>query len=101
MLQTTSEGPGARLVRDWKAARALLREIEEHEHPAITDQFGRVWTWRGGDLYAHDDTLAVPRDFIDKAGLPPESLRDNPNYARLCDICRSQWPPAPEVNACP
>lgn len=84
------------MLADWQAAHAELRALEEAEHPPFTDQWGRVWTWMGrGDTWHHDDTLAYPRDMIDGAyalrGLPPESLRDNPNYHRLCAICRSQW----------
>jgi hypothetical protein len=81
-----------RMLADWQAARAELRAIEEAEHPAFRDRFGREWTWVSGDLWHHDDTLAYSRDMIDRlAGLPPEKLRGNPNYHKLCEICRSQW----------
>lgn len=80
------------MLAEWKALRAELRAVEEAEHPAFTDRFGRVWTWVSGDLWHHDDTLAMPRDMIGKlAKLPPERLRANPNYWRLCETCRSQW----------
>jgi hypothetical protein len=80
------------MLAEWQALRAELRAVEEAEHPPFTDQFGRVWTWKGGDLWTHDDTLAFPRDMIGRlTGRPSESLRDNPNYWRLCDICRSHW----------
>lgn len=80
------------MLAEWQALRAELRAIEEAEHPAVTDKWGRVWTWVSGDLWHHDDTLALTRDMIDKlTGLPPEKLRGNPNYHGLCDICRSQW----------
>lgn len=83
------------MLAEWQALRAELRAIEEAEHPAFRDRWGRVWTWKSGDVWTHDDTLAYPRDMIDGAyalcGLPPESLRGNPNYWRLCAICRSQW----------
>jgi hypothetical protein len=79
-------------IADWQAARAGLRALEEAEHPPFTDKFGRVWTWVSGDLWHHDDTLAMPRDMIDRlTSLPPEKLRANPNYHKLCEICRSQW----------
>jgi len=67
------------LVAEWQALRAELRAIEEAEHPAVTDKFGRVWTWTCHDCYHHDNTLALTRDMIDAlAGLPPEKLRGNP-----------------------
>lgn len=80
------------MVAEWRALRAELRAIEEAEHPAYRDKFGRVWTWVSGDLWHHDDTLAMPLDMVEKiTRLPPEKLRDNPNYWQLCDICRSRW----------
>lgn len=80
------------MLAEWQALRRELRAIEEAEHPAFTDKFGRVWTWVSKELWHHDDTLAMSRDMIDRlTGLPPETLRDNPNYWQLCDICRSQW----------
>jgi hypothetical protein len=87
---------GLRVVRemldDWCALRAELRGIEEAENPPFTDRFGREWTWRKGDLWHHDDTLALPRFMVDAVpSLPPEKLRANPNYHKLCEICRSQW----------
>ncbi len=82
------------MIADWQATRAALREIEEREHPDITDRHGRVWVWRSGDLYAHDATLAMPRDFVThpRLGLPRAECADNPNYWRLCATCRSEWP---------
>jgi hypothetical protein len=80
------------MLADWYVARAELRAIEEAEHPAFADRFGRLWTWVSGDLWHHDDTLACTRDMIDAlTALPPEKLRSNPNYWQLCDICRSRW----------
>lgn len=76
--------------------RAEIRHLDRLEHPPITDRFGRVWTWRSGDFYVHDDALCFPRDWIlgengsPPIGLPSARLADNPNYT-LCDICRSQW----------
>jgi hypothetical protein len=85
----------AGLLGEWRAARHAFAEMERAEHPDIIDQHGRVWTWRGGDLYAHDDTLAFPKALIDGGlGLPSAALADNPNYSRLCAICRSAWPVA-------
>jgi hypothetical protein len=79
-------------IADWQAARAELRALEEAEHPAFTDRFGREWTWVSKDLWHHDDTLALTRDMIDRlTSLPPEKLRANPNYHKLCEVCRSQW----------
>jgi hypothetical protein len=79
-------------IADWQAARAGLRALEEAEHPAFTDKFGREWTWVSGDLWHHDDTLALTRDMIDRlTALPPEKLRANPNYHKLCEVCRSRW----------
>src|SRR5690242_3156406 len=49
------------LIEQWQEARRLLAEIEQAEHPDVTDGYGRVWRWRGrGDLYVHDDALAFP-----------------------------------------
>lgn len=80
------------MLADWQEARAGLRAIEQAEHPAFADRFGRQWTWVSADLWHHDDTLAMTRDMVDRlAGLPPERLRANPNYHRLCEICRSWW----------
>jgi hypothetical protein len=76
----------------WQAARAELRAMEEAEHPPFRDRFGREWAWVSGDLWHHDDTLALPRDMIGAlTALPPERLRDNPNYWKLCATCRSGW----------
>ena len=80
----------------WYAARAELRALGEAEHPPFDDRFGRTWAWVSGDdyggLWQHDDTLALPRDMIERlTSLPPERLRANPNYWRLCDTCRSGW----------
>jgi hypothetical protein len=104
MSEQEQAAGGVRVVRgmlaEWHALRAELRAIEETEHPAFTDRFGRVWTWVSGDLWHHDDTLALPRDMIDKlTQLPPETLRDNPNYWRLCETCRSQWADTSAVSA--
>ena len=80
------------MLAEWQALRAELHAIEEAEHPAFRDKFGREWTWKDGDLWTHDACLAVARGTIDKlTGLPREKLRSNPNYWKLCDICRSQW----------
>lgn len=86
--------PVARMLADWRAARLVLAALERQEHPDIEDRFGRVWVWKSGDLYTHDATLAFPAAFIDWARLPSPELAGNPNYARLCAICRSEWPVA-------
>lgn len=64
------------------------------EYPDLTDRHGRVWTWYAGDLYTHDDTLTMPRTWVESPAirLPSPRLVRNPNYGRLCDICRSEWP---------
>jgi hypothetical protein len=95
-VMSGSPGDGLRVVREklgeWYAVRAELRAIEEAEHPVFRDQWGREWTWVSGDLWHHDSTLAYPRDMVDALrGLPPETLRKNPNYHKLCGTCRSQW----------
>jgi hypothetical protein len=80
------------MLAEWQALRAELRAIEEAEHPPFTDQFGRVWTWMSGDTWDHDDSLAMPRDMVERlTSLPSERLRDNPNYWKLCATCRSHW----------
>jgi hypothetical protein len=80
------------MLAEWQDLRAELHAIEAAEHPAVTDKFGRVWAWWKGDLYHHDDTLALTPDMIERlTGLPPERLRGNPNYWRLCELCRSRW----------
>lgn len=81
----------ARMLDMWQRMRAELRAAEEEWHPPLRDRFGREWTWASGDLWHHDGTLAYPRDMIDGLGLPPERLRGNPNYWRLCAACRSGW----------
>jgi hypothetical protein len=76
----------------WHAVRAELAAIERAEHPDITDGFGRVREWSGrGDTYHHDGTLAFPKRWIPDLGLPSARLALNPNYAGLCDVCRSEW----------
>lgn len=87
------------LIREWIDVRARLAALEAAEHPDIADRFGRVWTWRKGDLYVHDSTLAFPEDWVrdPEIELPHPRLADNPNYSRLCDICRQDWPGSPEV----
>jgi hypothetical protein len=80
------------MIEEWRALRAELRAVEEAEHPPFHDKFGRLWAWKSGDLWTHDSTLALTRGMIDDfRRLPPEKLRNNPNYWQLCDICRSQW----------
>lgn len=87
------------MLAEWQALRAELRAIEEAEHPAFADKFGRVWTWVSKELWHHDDTLAMPRDMIDAlTRLPSERLRGNPNYHKLCATCRSQWADASPVS---
>ena len=84
------------LIARWQQLRAELTELERAEHPDLTDRFGRVWVWRGRDLYVHDDLLAFPRSAIESPtlGLPRVGLVDeNPNYAGLCAICRGGPPP--------
>lgn len=80
-----------KMLSDWQQGRAELRAIEEAEHPDITDHHGRVWVWRSGNIYAHDDTIAIPEELIATAGLPQHGLADkNSNYRRLCAICRGE-----------
>jgi hypothetical protein len=81
------------LLRQLVYTRALLRELEAAEHPDITDRFGRVWTWRDEDIYAHD-VMAWSLDSITHPDvrLPPAELASNPNYASLCAVCTSAWP---------
>lgn len=78
------------MVAQWQELRNQVRESEKSEHPDITDHHGRVWVWRDGDLYVHDECLAWPRDLIldGSHGLPGPSVSDNPNYTRLCSTCR-------------
>lgn len=84
-MTTLQNNPIAGLVNDWTNARAELHELERAEHPDVTDRFGRVWTWRGKDLYAHCG-IAAPKDMIDDFVLPSQTALDNPNYDP-CDIC--------------
>lgn len=86
--------PVARVMDEWVALRQVMAEQDAADHPDILDRFDRVWSWVSGDLYRHDDTLAHTRMMIDHpdVGLPSPLLADNPNYAGLCDICRSEWP---------
>lgn len=80
-------------IAEWnERAEAFLAE-RGARHPDVTDRHGRVWTWKSGDLYTHDDTLAFPRDMIDGLSLPPAALSENLNYAGLCETCRSHWTP--------
>lgn len=82
-------------VNEWQDLRRQVVEDERHEHPPITDKFGRVWVWKRHDLYTHDDTLALPGEWL-RAGrvdLPRPGLADvNPNYQRLCAICNRSAP---------
>lgn len=82
-----------RMLDDWSAARAELAAIERSEHPDITDEHGRLWTWKFGDVYSHDSTLAYPAEWIAGLGLPPESLAQNWNYHQLCGTCTAGWSP--------
>ncbi len=85
--------PVPAMVDRWRELRAELAAIEQAEHPDQTDEFGRVWTWWKGDLYRHDDTLAVPLDMISLLDLPRAGLaEDNPNYSKLCQTCRREAP---------
>jgi len=83
------------LLNELAAIRSQLAEIDRAEHPDITDRFGRVWVWRSGDFYAHDDALCFPWYWITSTehpiNLPSSTLADNPNY-RLCKICTQDWP---------
>lgn len=94
--QAPVAGPAEPLVDRWLAARAALAEIERAEHPDVVDGYGRVWRWKFGEVYSHDDTLAFPRHMIDGAGLPSAELADNPNYSKLCQTCRQDWPTTQE-----
>lgn len=85
--------PVPALLETWRSLRAELRAQEEAEHPPISDAYGRTWIWWKGDLYRHDDTLAVPKDMIEIMSLPrPGLAEDNPNYTNLCSICRRTAP---------
>lgn len=79
-----------RLIGEWRDARAQLVELERAEHPDIVDGYRRTWTWKPGhgDVYVHDG-MAVPKDFLTNggAGLPQQSVLDNPNYGELCGTC--------------
>jgi hypothetical protein len=83
-------------LAEWQALRRELAATERREHPDIIDRYGRIWEWRGGELYTHDGTLAFPVDFVTHPGLrlPKVECADNPNYWRLCSICRQEWPMA-------
>lgn len=74
-------------LADWYTAR-LIGALRAD----ITDRYGRVWRWKSGDLYVHDETLAFPVALIDRVGLPSAALAGNPNYAKLCATCRQEWP---------
>lgn len=77
------------MIAEWQNLRAQICKLEQAEHPDIVDRHGRAWTRRAGTLYTHDDTLSLPADMIHDSGLPPAGLADrNPNYTRLCNICR-------------
>jgi hypothetical protein len=86
---SAGRGIASALVDDWQAARRALREIEEAEHPNITDALGRVWQWKDKDLYTHD-SMAWPRDHVMHSGvsLPSQAALDNPNY-QWCSICKA------------
>ena len=76
-------------VAEWSALRDELALLERSEHPDITDRHGRVWVWAGrGDLYVHDETVAIPKAWISTWGWPSSVTDKNPNYRKLCDICR-------------
>lgn len=81
------------MLADWTALRQEIAAIERAEHPDIVDAHGRVWTWKSGDLYGHDKTFGIPKDWIASAGLPPETLAENWNYWRLCSTCTAGWSP--------
>lgn len=80
-----------RKLAEWIALRDGIAAIEKAEHPDFTDKYGRVWTWEHDDVYSHDETLAFPFDMIGDLGLPRPECADNPNYAKLCVICRAEW----------
>lgn len=82
------------MLDEWTALRHEIAAMERAEHLDIIDRHGRAWVWRGrGDLYSHDQTLAIPADWVPEANLQPEALADNWNYWRLCSICTSLWSP--------
>jgi hypothetical protein len=88
----------AGLLDRWLESRAVLRLLDEAEHPDIVDKYGRVWTWMDGEVYRHEG-MAWPKwafDDPDSYGLPSPELANNPNY-QLCEICRQAWP-KPEPN---
>jgi hypothetical protein len=82
----------ASTLADWYAARLAAALGLIATHPDIVDRYGRTWTWKTGELYEHDGTLAFPRALIDTVGLPSATLADNPNYFNLCPTCRQEWP---------
>jgi hypothetical protein len=78
-------------IARWLDLRQQIAELDRASHPDITDRYGRVWVWSSGDLYVHDETIAISRDWIASWGLPARGLADrNPNYAKLCGICRHE-----------
>lgn len=87
MPKTTARTAGivGALLTSWQTARAELKTLEAAEHPDITDRYGRVWVWKGRDLYRHCST-AAPAHMIDSFGLPTQAALDNPNYV-LCAVC--------------
>lgn len=76
------------MLDEWQQLRAALRAAERAEHPDVTDQLGRVWVWKDGDIYLHDG-MAWPLVFIQqRTAWPNPVLLDNPNY-HWCDACRA------------
>ena len=77
----------------WLDLRNQVAELDRASHPDITDRYGRVWVWvwSSDDLYVHDETIAIPHGWIASWGLPAPGLADrNPNYAKLCSVCRRE-----------
>ena len=62
-------------------------------HPNKADRFGRVWVGHHGDTYIHDGAISCPENLVMSPSmqLPNRKLRGNPNYAGLCEICKSEW----------
>lgn len=93
------------LLKEWLTVRAEIAELDRQMHPDITDEMGRVWTWRWDDSYGshykHCGRL-VPAEMIPQMGTATEAMLGNQNYD-LCEVCldgrpRTVTPCKPEWN---